>query len=146
MSKANGFENDVLEITFNQTLAAHLGTLSGTGNANLFVALHTADPGENPASGQQTSECAYGAYARVGVTRASDGSGWTVSGNQVQNTAVINFPECTSGSETVTHFSIGTVTSGAGQILYKGALTASRNVSSGITLQFPATSITITED
>lgn len=144
MSKANGFENDVLEITFNQTLAAHLGTLSGTGNANLFVALHTADPDEG--GSQTTSECAYGAYARVAVTRASDGSGWTVSGNQVQNTAVINFPECTSGSETVTHFSIGTVTSGAGQILYKGALTASRNVSSGITLQFPATSITITED
>lgn len=144
MSKANGYENDVLELAFNQTLAAHLGTLSGTGNANLYVALHTADPGEG--GSQTTSECAYGAYARVAVTRASDGSGWTVSGNQVQNTAVINFPECTSGSETVTHFSIGTVTSGAGQILYKGALTASRNVSSGITLQFPATSITITED
>lgn len=144
MSKANGFENDVLELAFNQTLAAHLGSLSGTGNANLYVSLHTADPGE--AGSQTTSECAFGAYARVAVTRNSNGSGWTVSGNQVQNTAVINFPECTSGSETVTHFAIGTVTSGAGQILYKGALTASRNVSTGITLQFPATSITITED
>lgn len=144
MSKANGFENDVLELAFNSTLAAHLGVLDTTGNANLFVALHTGDPGEG--GSQTTSECAYGAYARVAVTRASDGSGWTVSGNQVQNTAVINFPECTSGSETVTHFSIGTLTSGAGQILYKGALSASRNVSSGITLQFPATSITITED
>lgn len=144
MSKANGFENDVLELTFNSTLAAHLGVLDTSGNTNLYVSLHTGDPGEG--GSQTTSECAYGAYARVAVTRASDGSGWTVSGNQVQNTAVINFPECTSGSETVTHFSIGTVTSGAGQILYKGALTASRNVSSGITLQFPATSITITED
>ena len=144
MSKANGFENDVLELTFNSTLAAHLGVLDTDGNTNLYVALHTGDPGEG--GSQTTSECAYGAYARVAVTRASDGSGWTVSGNQVQNTAVINFPECTSGSETVTHFSIGTVTSGAGQILYKGALTASRNVSTGITLQFPSTSITITED
>lgn len=144
MSKANGFENDVLELTFNQTLASHLGVLSTTGNANLYVALHTGDPGE--AGSQTTSECAYGSYARVAVTRNSDASGWTVSGNQVQNTAVINFPECTSGSETVSHFSIGTLSSGAGQILYKGALTASRNVSSGITLQFPATSITITED
>lgn len=144
MSKANGFENDVLEITFNSTLAAHLGVLSTSGNTNLYVSLHTADPGE--AGSQTTSECAYGAYARVAVTRASDGSGWTVSGNQVQNTAVINFPECTSGSEVVSHFAIGTVSSGAGQILYKGALTASRTVSSGITLQFPATSITITED
>lgn len=144
MSKANGFENDVLEITFNSTLAAHLGVLSTYGNTNLYVSLHTADPGE--AGSQTTSECAHGSYARVAVTRASDGSGWTVSGNQVQNTAVINFPECTSGSEVVSHFAIGTVSSGAGQILYKGALTASRTVSSGITLQFPATSITITED
>lgn len=142
MSKANGFENDLVTLAFNATLAAHLGTLSGSGNANLFVALHTADPGE--AGSQTTSECAYGAYARVAVARSA--GGWTISGNQVQNTAVINFPECTSGSELVTHFSIGTVTSGAGQILYKGALTASRTVSSGITLQFPATSITITED
>lgn len=123
-------------------MAAHLGVLSTTGNANLYVSLHTANPDET--GSQTTSECAYGAYARVAVARS--GAGWTISGNQVQNTAVINFPECTSGSETVTHFAIGTVTSGAGQILYKGALTASRNVSSGITLQFPATSITITED
>lgn len=142
MSKANAFENDLVTLTFNATLAAHLGTLSASGNANLYVALHTADPGE--AGSQTTNECAFGAYARVAVARTS--GGWTVTGNQVQNTAVINFPECTSGSETVTHFSIGTSVSGAGQILYKGALTASRNVSSGITLQFPATSITITED
>lgn len=142
MSKANAFENDLLVLTFNKTLAAHLGVLSTTGNADLYVALHTADPGE--AASQTTSECAFGAYARVAVARTA--GGWTVSGNQVQNTAVINFPECTSGSETVTHFSIGTSVSGAGQVLYKGALTASRNVSPGITLQFPATSITITED
>lgn len=142
MSKANTFENDLLVLTFNKTLAAHLGVLSTTGNADLYVALHTADPGE--AASQTSSECAFGAYARVAVPRTS--GGWTVTGNQVQNTAVINFPECTSGSETVTHFSIGTSVSGAGQVLYKGALTASRNVSSGITLQFPATSITITED
>lgn len=144
MSKANGFENDVLKIAFNQTLAAHLGALSTTGNANLYLSLHTADPGE--AGNQQTSECAYGSYARVAVTRNADQSGWTVSGNQATNTAVANFPECSSGSETVTHFAIGTVSSGAGQILYKGALTASRNVSTGITLQFPATSIVVTED
>ena len=144
MSKANGFENDVLMITFNKTLAAHLGALATSGNANVYLALHTADPGET--GSQTTSECAYGAYARVAVTRNSDASGWTVSGNQATNTAVANFPECTSGTETVTHFSIGTVSSGAGQILYKGALTASRSVSAGITLQFPATSIVVTED
>ena len=72
--------------------------------------------------------------------------GWTVSGNQAVNAATISFPECTSGSETVTHFAIGTIVSGAGQIIYKGALSASRSVSSGITLQFASGAITVSED
>lgn len=142
MSKANGFETDVLNITFNATLAAHLGVLDTTGNANLYVSLHTGDPGE--AGSQTTSECAFGSYARVAVARS--GAGWTVSGNTVENAAVISFPECTSGSETVTYVGIGTITSGAGQLLYSGALSASRSVSSGITLQFAAGALTVSED
>lgn len=142
MSKANGFETDVLSITFNATLAAHLGVLSGTGNANLFVSLHTADPGE--AGSQTTSECAFGGYARVAVARTA--GGWTVSGGSATNAAVINFPECSSGTETVTHLGIGTLISGTGQLLYKGALSASRSVSSGITLQFPTSALTVSED
>lgn len=142
MSKGNTFENDVLLITFNATLAAHLGVLSTTGNANLYVALHTGDPGEG--GSQTTSECAFGSYARQSVARS--GVGWTVTGNQAENAATISFPECTSGSETVTHVSIGTVSSGAGQIIYSGALNASRSVSSGITLQFAAGALTVTED
>lgn len=142
MSKGNTAENDVINLVFNATLAAHLGTLSGTGNANLYVALHTGDPGE--AGSQTTSECAFGSYARQAVARS--GAGWTVSGNSAENAATISFPECTSGSETVTHVSIGTIVSGAGQIIYSGALNASRSVSSGITLQFAAGSLVVTED
>lgn len=142
MSKGNTFENDVLLITFNATLAAHLGVLDTTGNANLYVSLHTADPGEG--GSQTTSECAFGSYARQAVARS--GAGWTVAANSVENAATISFPECTSGSETVTHVAIGTVVSGAGQIIYSGALNASRSVSSGITLQFAAGALTVTED
>ena len=142
MSKGNTFENDVLLITFNASLASHLGVLSTTGNANLYVALHTGDPGEG--GSQTTSECAFGSYARQAAARS--GSGWTVSGNSAVNFATISFPECSSGSETVTHVSIGTSSSGAGQILYSGALNASRSVSSGITLQFAAGALTVTED
>lgn len=142
MSKGNTFENDVLLITFNATLAAHLGVLTTTGNANLYVSLHTADPGEG--GSQTTSECAFGSYARQAVARS--GSGWTVAANSAENAATISFPECTSGSETVTHVAIGTVVSGAGQIIYSGALNASRSVSSGITLQFAAGALTVTED
>lgn len=142
MSKGNSFENDVLLITFNASLAAHLGVLDTGGNANLYISLHTGDPGE--AGSQTTSECAYGSYARQAVARS--GSGWTVSGNTASNFATISFPECTSGSETVTYVGIGTIVSGAGQLLYSGALNASRLVSSGITLQFAAGALTVTED
>lgn len=142
MSKGNTAENDVINLIFNATLAAHLGTLSGTGNANLFVSLHTADPGEG--GSQTTSEAAYGSYARQSVART--GSGWTVSGNTADNTAVISFPECTSGSETITHVGIGTLVSGAGQLIYSGALDASRAVSTGITLQFAIGALNVTED
>jgi len=134
-AKGNTFENDVVLKVFNDT------DYSWDANANLFVSLHTADPGE--AGSQTTSECAFGSYARVTVARS--GAGFTVSGDTASNAAVISFPECTSGSETVTHVAIGTAVSGTGQILYKGALTASRAVSSGITLQFAIGALSVTE-
>jgi len=42
--------------------------------------------------------------------------------------------------------SIVTTTSGAGQIIYSGALTASRDISSGITALFAIGGLVITED
>lgn len=136
MSKGNTAENDVLLHLFNAT------ALSWAAITHLYVSLHTADPGEG--GSQTTSECAYGSYARVAVIRT--GAGWTVSGNSSTNAAAIEFPECTSGSETITHVSVGTQTSGAGQIVYSGALNASRSVSSGIQPRFAASGLTITED
>lgn len=136
MSKGNTFENDVVKLVFNAT------ALSWNANSDVYMSLHTSDPGEG--GSQTTNESATGAYARQAVPRSV--GGWTVTGNQAVNAAVISFPECTSGAETITHFAIGTSISGAGQILYKGALTASRSVSAGITLQFAAGTITVSED
>lgn len=135
MSKSNTLENQVVALIFNATALPW-------SNSNLFVALHTADPGE--AGDQTTSEATYTGYARVTVSRNS--SGWTVSGNQASNTAEITFPECTGGSNTITHVSVGLVVSGASQILYKGALTASINVSNLITPRFPAGTLVMQED
>ena len=53
-------------------------------------------------------------YARVAVARS--GAGWTVSGNAVSNAAAVTFGACTAGSNTVTYFSVGTDSSGAGTI------------------------------
>ena len=136
MSMGNTTENDLLKLFFNAT------ALSWTANTNLYVSLHTADPGE--AGNQTTSECAYGSYARVTVSR--DSGGWTVSGNSVSNTALVQFPQCSSGSETATYFAIGTASSSTGQIIVSGALSASLAISSGIQPQFAAGALTGTAD
>ena len=123
--------------TENATLKMHLqgADPSYRAGATQYLALFTADPGE---TASLASEATYTGYARVAVART--GGGWTVSGNQVSNTATVQFGECTAGSATVTHFSVGLLASGAGDILYSGALSASRAVSAGITPLFnPAT-------
>lgn len=146
MSKGNTFENDLMLLLFNNTDIADIGDAGGLQNSatagSLYLALHTGDPGEGGTA--TTSECAYGSYARVAIARS--GAGWTVASNTATNAALAQFPECTSGSETITYVSITTASSGASKILYSGALTASRSVSSGIQPQFAATALTVTED
>ena len=146
MSKGNTFENDLLLLVFNNAAAALIGDASGLQPSatagSLYVSLHTSDPGE--AGDQETNECAYTSYARVAVARS--GAGWTVSGNAVTNAALVQFPQCTGSSETATHFAIGTASSGAGKVLYKGALSASLAISSGIQPQFGAGDLDGSED
>ena len=140
MSMSNASETNLLTMLFNNTDWPNVGDAAGLQNSasagSFYVALHTADPGD--AGTQATSEAAYTGYARVAVARTV--GGWTVSDSQVSNTATVQFGECTAGSATVTHFSVGLLASGAGDILYSGALSASRAVSAGITPLFnPAT-------
>ena len=143
MSKGNTFENDFLKLIFNGTAIANIADNAASSPlTNLYVSLHTGDPGE--AGSQTTSEAAYTSYARVAVSR--DSGGWTVSGNAVSNTALIQFPQCTGGSETITHFAVGTASSSTGKVLYKGALSSSLAVSSGIQPQFAIGDLDITED
>ncbi len=143
MSKGNTFENDLLKLIFQATAIANIADNAGTSPlTNLYVSLHTADPGE--AGDQTTNEVAYTSYARVAVARTS--GGWTVTTNTADNVSAINFPECTGGSATATHFAVGTASSGAGKILYSGALSSSLNISTGITPSFAAGALDCTED
>jgi len=122
MSKSNTFENDFLLLIYNNVNIALLGDATGVRGSvaagSVYVALHTADPGE--AGDQTTNECNYTGYARKAVARS--GAGWTVTGNQVQNAAAIPFDPCTAGSNVATHWSIGVAASGASKIIHKGSL------------------------
>lgn len=146
MSFSNAAENAILLHLFQNLDYANIGDVTGlrssTAPGVFYVGLHTADPGE--AGTQTTSEIGYTGYARVSVARTS--GGWTVSGNAVSNTAAVNFPACTAGSGTATHFSIGTNASGAGNLLLSGSLTGSLAISAGITPAFSAGQLQATLD
>lgn len=141
MSKGNTFENDLLLLIFNATAIANIAQNGTSPLTDLYVALHTADPGE--AGAQNASECAYGSYQRQAVARS--GSGWTVSNNSVSPAANIDFPAASSGTETVTHFSVGVAVSGATKILYSGTVTPNIAVTTGVTPRL-TTATAITED
>lgn len=146
MSASNAFETAFLLLLFNNTNLANIGDATGlrgsTTAGSFYVALHTADPGE--AGGPTTSEATYTGYARVAVARTS--GGWTVAGNTVSNAAAVNFAACSGGSNTITHFSIVSSSSGAGDLMGSGALVASLAVSSGITPSFAIGQLTATFD
>jgi hypothetical protein len=142
MSKSSGMASSLLALVFNATPWAGIAGGAVSPNTHLYVALHTSDPG---ASGDQTaSEASFLSYARVAVARS--GSGWTVTGNQAVNAALVQFPQCTGSSNTITHVAVGTAASSTGKLLYKGALSASLAVSTGIQPQFAATSLVVQED
>lgn len=139
MSATNAFEAAILALLFANTNAANVGDatgLRGSTTAGVFyISLHTADPGET--GSQTTSEATYTGYARVSVVRS--GAGWTISGTAptiASNAAAVTFGACTAGTNTITHFGIGSAASGAGNLFLSGALTTPLAVSSGITPSF----------
>lgn len=133
MSKSNATETALLTYIFEATNPAWHGA------TQLDIHLHTADPGE--AGTSATSEATYGSYAAVTVARA--GSAWTTTGDTTTNDSLIQFPSCTSGTNTITHVSI--TPEGSTTILYSGALSSSLAVSTGIQPQFAAGDLDITE-
>lgn len=144
--KSDAFENEFLQLVFNNVAIANIGDASGLQPSatagSLYVSLHTADPTD---TGDQTSsEATYTSYARVAVARTV--GGWTVTGNSVSPAAPITFPAATGGSSQITHFAVGTTGGTAtGKVLYAGAVSPIITVTEGITPQL-TTSTTITED
>jgi len=146
MSKSNASEAALIALLFNNTDFATVGDAGGLQNSatagSFYISLHTSDPGE--AGDQTTNETAYTDYARVAVARSA--AGWTCSGSTATNFAQITFPQCGVTGATITHVGIGTESSGAGVLMYSGALNSSLAVALNITPLFAATGLTVTED
>ena len=142
MSKGNLYETDLLKLLFNGTPIANIADNAAAAPlTNLWCGLTTADPGET--GDQTTFETTYTGYARTLVARST--SGWVVTANSVSPVANIDFPAGTGGSGTVSHFTVGASSSGAGKILYYGTVTPNIVTGNGVQPRLTQASA-ITED
>jgi len=147
MSGTNALSAAMLSLYFENANHANIGDatgLQGSATAGVFyISLHTADPGGT--GDQTTSEATYTSYARVSVARST--AGWTVTTADpatAKNDAAITFPQATGGTDTITHFGIGTDSTGTGNLLFTGVLSSSLAVSNGITPDFAINALTVT--
>ena len=142
MPKSTTFSNELIALIFNATAIANIAdNASASPTTNLYLSLHTASPGIG--GSQLTNETAYTNYTRIAIARTV--GGWTVASGAATNAALAQFPQCGASGATITHVAIGTASSGAGKVLYAGALSASLAVANLIQPQFAATALTATE-
>lgn len=121
-------------------------TAIGLDATNVWVALFTTTPTDSTTG----TEVSGGSYARVAVVRT--GAGWDAasgaSPGTTQNTGAVTFPTATADWGTVTGFGICLSSAGAlsTDLLYWGALTASKTVSNGDTASFAVGTLSVTQD
>jgi hypothetical protein len=126
-------------------LAALAAFLQGTdpsyrAGATQYLALFTADPGE---AASLAAEATYTGYARVALTKAT---AWTGGANPFTNAALIQFGQCTAGTNAITHFAVVDTASGAVAMMISGALSATLNVAAGIQPQFAIGALSVSAD
>lgn len=143
MPKSTATCNSIVNLMYRATAWANVADNAASSPlTNTYVALHTASlsAGTNQQSENETS---YTNYGRQAVARST---GWAAaSGGATSNASTISFAQCGASGATLTDVSVGTGSSGTTPVWHYGTLNASLAVSSGITPQFAAGALTITE-
>lgn len=143
MPKSTATCNAIVNLMYRATAWANVADNAGSSPlTNTYVSLHTGNL--TAATNQQTdNETTYTDYARQAVARST---GWNAaSGGATANAATISFPQCGATGATLTHVATGTAASSTGTVWHYGALNSPLVVSAGITPQFAAGALTITE-
>lgn len=143
MPKSTATCNSLVNLLYRATAFANVAdNASSSPFTQVYVSLHTASL--TAGTGTQTeNETAYTNYARQAVARST---GWAAAASgATSNAATISFPQCGVTGATLTYCATGTAISGSGTVWHYGALNASLAVSSGITPQFAAAALTVTE-
>jgi len=128
MSFSNYLETEILDHVFGGNAYSAPGTL--------YLALHTANPGED-GSGTEVSTSGT-AYARQSVA-------FTVSGNTASNSAAVEYSAATASFGTVTHVAIWDAST-SGNMLAYAALTSSKAIDTGDVFRIPTGDLDITLD
>jgi len=126
---SNYLENKLLLHIF-----ANKGGSSFTSPSNLFVSLHTGSPGE---ANDGSNECTGTNYARVTT------GDWTVSGNAADNDGAITFAAAGNSWGTISHIGIYDAST-SGNLIFYGALSVSKAVTTGDTFSINAGALDIT--
>jgi hypothetical protein len=132
MSAASNYlENKILD---------HVLTATAFTQPSRFLALYTASPGEE---GSHTNEVSTSgtAYARQAVTFAA------ASGGSSATNATVTFPAATANFGTITHIAVvDSDEEGSGNVLFYGAVTTSKTIETGDTVQITSGNLTISLD
>jgi len=116
------------DYTETQTIEWLVGGLDmPSAHADLYVALHTSDPGETPDGSTEVDSNTF-TYERQQTTTGSD---WTISNNTFENSVEISYPQADSNWGTITHFSLWDGSSDSDNALAKSALDTSKEVKIG---------------
>jgi len=128
-------ENKLLSLIFKN----NAGSFSTPGDS-IYVGLATA---VSDAEAGSVTEATFGSYARQQVTAAN----WTLASSSadqqtIKNAANIEFPASTGTTNTVTHAFIVDAAS-SGNILFIGALDASKTIATGDIFRINTNNLTI---
>jgi len=118
----------------NALLNATLRNTTYTSPATVYAGLFTSDP-TDAGSGTEVSG---GSYARKAITFAAPSNGVTTN-----SAAACEFDQATGSWGTITHFGIFDALT-SGNLLYHGALTTSKTISSGDVFKFATSSVSVT--
>jgi len=130
-SFSNYWENKILDHVFMKQ--------AYTQPSHIYVALSTADPGED---GSGIAEPSGNGYARV---ETSDTDWTNASNGHIENANDIEFPEATGDWGTITHFALFDAATGGNMLAY-GSLSQSKTIGSGDTAKFKAGDLDVTLD
>lgn len=126
MAKSDYLENAVVNHVLRNTALPAVPVV--------YIALSKADPLDTGAGLSEPT----GGYARKAATFSAPTNGAT------SNSALVIFGAATASWGTITHFAAFSAATG-GNMLYHGALTASKVVAQYDSLEFPAGNLTISE-